>query len=32
MAPLLDIVDTDTIRVVGRWCNDIILRCLHTSV
>ena len=32
MALLMAPVDTDTIRLVGRWHSDVILRYLHTTV
>ena len=31
MALLMSRVDTDTIRLVGRWRSDVMLRCLHTT-
>ena len=31
MALLMARVNTDTIRLVGRWCSDVMLRCLHTT-
>ena len=31
MALLVVQVDTDTIRLVGRWLSDIMLRYLHTT-
>ena len=31
MALLMARVDTDTIRLVGRWRSDVMLRYLHTT-
>ena len=31
MALLMARVDTDTIRLVGRWCSDAMLHYLHTT-
>ena len=32
MALIMARVDTTTIRLVGRWCSDVMLRYLHTTV
>ena len=31
MALLMARVDTDRIRLVGRWCSNAMLLCLHTT-
>ena len=31
MVLLMACVNTDTIRLVGRWCSDVMLRYLHTT-